>query len=106
MADEKGHLMRQRGCAPASRSGGNNIGDVSATNVNQVQEIIVRVHFVLYEKPSGKVLEEFDLTENSTNLVASLSGFTQGEVSKRKIEFAMKSIALDARNRLLLYQEK
>ncbi|MDI9314125.1 MAG: hypothetical protein QM529_05590 [Hydrotalea sp.] len=83
---------------------GTNIGDTAIANVNQIEEVVVAVHFVLYEKSSGKVLDEFDISTNSTNVVASLSGFTQSEVRKKKLEFAMKNIALDARNRLLLYQ--
>ena len=84
----------------------NNIGDASITNVNQVEEIIATVRFVLYEKSSGKVLDEFNISTDSTNVVAALSGFTQAEVRKKKLEFAIKDIAIDARNRLLLYQAK
>ncbi|MGI9461865.1 MAG: hypothetical protein ACR2NY_04750 [Alphaproteobacteria bacterium] len=80
------------------------LGDASVSNVNQVEEVVVNVNFVLYEKSSGKVLDEFTISQNSSNVVVSLSGFSQAEVRKKKLEFAMKNIALDARNRLLLYK--
>ncbi len=79
-----------------------NIGDISVANVNQVAELVVNVSFVLYEKSSGKVLDEFTISQNSTYVVASLSGFSQSEARKKKLQFAMSAIALEARNRLLV----
>lgn len=77
-------------------------GAADVSNVNKISQTVVNAYFVLYEKSSGKVLDDFTISHDTSNVVVSLSGFAQDETTKKQLAFAMKAMAADARNRLLL----
>ena len=73
---------------------------------NSINEVSIRVDFKLYDKKTREVISNFSLSRLSSYAVSSLSAYSAEVAEKHATRQAISSIAVAAKNKLLLFIEQ